>query len=149
LEVQNQPIRILRYLKPVPWLLAAIFIFSFYWDFDGRVFQLLNYEYSIEGILRIVSVSGLIGFLTNWTAITMLFRPIEKRPLLGQGLIPSHKKRIAHRLAKTVSDDLVNSEMIRKSVENLIWLKNYGKLRSGLFRICQEIRNSEVKLKPG
>jgi len=118
LDSENQTIRILRYLKPVPWLLIALFIFSFFWDFEGRAFQLFSSEYSFEGILRIVSVSGLIGFLTNWTAITMLFRPIDKRPLLGQGLIPSHKKRIAHRLAKTVSDDLVNSEMIRKSVEN-------------------------------
>jgi len=145
LEVQNQPIRILRYLKPVPWLLAAIFIFSFYWDFDGRVFQLLNYEYSIEGILRIVSVSGLIGFLTNWTAITMLFRPIEKRPLLGQGLIPSHKKRIAHRLAKTVSDDLVNSEMIRKSVENSDLVK---KLRETSLRSISDLsRDPEFRSK--
>ena len=34
----------------------------------------------LEGLLRIISVSGLIGFVTNWVAITMLFNPRQDRP---------------------------------------------------------------------
>jgi uncharacterized membrane protein YheB (UPF0754 family) len=77
---------------------------------------LFGLNFSFEGLLRIVSVSGLIGFLTNWLAITMLFRPTQKRPLLGQGLIPAQKDRIAYRLAKAVSEDLINPQIIKRKI---------------------------------
>lgn len=58
----------------------------------------------------------MIGFLTNWLAIKMLFRPTKKRPILGQGLIPAQKERIAYRLAVAVSEDLINPEIIKKKI---------------------------------
>lgn len=112
----SRNLAILRFLKPVPWFLCALFLFSFYWDFNGVSGTILGLNLSFEGLLRIISVSGMIGFLTNWIAITMLFRPLKKRPLLGQGLIPANKERIAYRLATAVSDDLINPQLIKQKI---------------------------------
>ncbi len=108
------------------WLIKLLFIFpvflligfgiSFIWDFTGLSTTLFGFDISFEGLLRILCISGLIGFLTNWLAIKMLFRPTHRRPILGQGLIPAQKERIAFRLAKAVSEDLINPEIIKKKI---------------------------------
>ncbi len=100
----------------VPYFLLVVFGISFFWDFNGMSATLLGMEFSFEGLLRIISISGLIGFLTNWLAITMLFRPTQHRPILGQGLIPAQKDRIAYRLARAVSEDLINPEIIKRKI---------------------------------
>jgi uncharacterized membrane protein YheB (UPF0754 family) len=46
----------------------------------------------------------------------MLFKPAEKRPILGHGLIPAQKDRIAYRLSQTVSEDLINPEIIKQKI---------------------------------
>lgn len=114
----SKPLRILTLLRPIPWILFLAFIFSFYWDFNGLETTISGITLSFEGLLRIISISGMIGFLTNWIAITMLFRPLQKRPLLGQGLIPSQKDRIARRLAQAVSEDLINPDIIKQKIQS-------------------------------
>jgi uncharacterized membrane protein YheB (UPF0754 family) len=121
-------LHILKILKPIPWLLLAIFIFTFLWDFNGYNAVVFGLQLQFEGILRIISVSGMIGFLTNWIAITMLFRPLKKRPLLGQGLIPAHKERIAYRLARAVSDDLINPSLIQQKIHESKAVTRYRRL---------------------
>ncbi len=115
----------LKLLKPIPWLLGLLFIFSFYWDFNGVQLSAGAFDLNFNGLLRIISISGLIGFLTNRIAITMLFRPMKKRPLLGQGLIPAHKERIAKRLAASVADDLINPKLIQKKIEESGAIRKY------------------------
>jgi uncharacterized membrane protein YheB (UPF0754 family) len=122
--------RLLLLLKFIPWILLISFFFSFYWDFTGLEITLLGNIYPAEGLLRIISVSGLIGFLTNWLAITMLFRPAKKRPLLGHGLIPAQKDRIAFRLATAVSKDLINPEIIKKKIQDSGVISKYRELAS-------------------
>ncbi len=119
---------ILSVLKPIPWILLAIFSFSFFWDFQGVETTIFGLTLNFEGILKIISVSGMIGFLTNWIAITMLFRPLKKRPLLGQGLIPAHKERIAYRLAFAVSEDLINPDLINQKIKDSKAIQKYRKL---------------------
>lgn len=109
---------LIKVLFAVPYLLLIVFISSFLWDFDGFSGSLFGKTFQFEGILRIISISGLIGFLTNWLAITMLFRPTFKRPILGQGLVPAQKDRIAYRLALAVSEDLINPEIIKKKIHD-------------------------------
>ena len=123
-------LKILTYLKPVPWLLLALFLYSFYWDFENLSVQLFNWDLPLQGVLRIVSVSGMIGFMTNWIAITMLFRPLKRRPLLGQGLIPAQKDRIAYRLSLAVSEDLINPGIIRKKIEQSDVVEKYRRKAS-------------------
>ncbi len=100
-----------------PFMLLIVFGISFFWDFDGMNTTIFELHFSFDGLLRIISISGLIGFLTNWLAITMLFRPSKKRPILGQGLIPAQKDRIAYRLARAVSEDLINPEIIKQKIK--------------------------------
>lgn len=107
---------VLRLLSVIPYLLAGLFVLSFFWDFNGIGWTAFGYNLQFEGLLKILSVSGLIGFLTNWLAITMLFKPAQKRPLLGHGLIPAQKDRIAFRMAQAVSEDLINPEIIKKKI---------------------------------
>ncbi len=121
-------LNILRVLKYVPWLLLTVFIFSFFWDFNGSSASFFGVQLHFEGILRIITVSGMIGFLTNWIAITMLFRPLKKRPLLGQGLIPAHKERVAYRLARAVSDDLINPALIQQKIHESKAVSRYRRL---------------------
>lgn len=113
---------LLRIMTAIPYLLGILFLASFFWDFQGWSYSLFGHTFVFEGLLRILSVSGLIGFLTNWVAITMLFKPAQKRPLLGQGLIPAQKNRIAFRLAQAVSEDLINPAIIKRKIHesNLI-----------------------------
>ena len=122
---QKRSAKLLLFLKPIPYLLILLFLFSFVWDFPNTVFHFWGYEFALNGLLRIMSVSGMIGFLTNWIAITMLFRPLNRRPLLGQGLIPAQKERIAWRLSTAVAEDLINPELIKSKIEESNVIQNY------------------------
>lgn len=115
-------------LSGVPYLLLGLFIFSFFWDFNAFETELFGKLLNFDGLLRIISVSGLIGFLTNWLAITMLFKPAQKRPILGHGLIPAQKNRIAYRLAQAVSQDLINPEIIKKKINESNIIGRYREL---------------------
>jgi uncharacterized membrane-anchored protein YjiN (DUF445 family) len=123
---QDHPV-LLRALSTIPYLLGLLFALSFTWDFNGLNLSLFGYTFTFEGLLRILSVSGLIGFLTNWVAITMLFKPAKKRPILGQGLIPAQKNRIAFRLAQAVSDDLINPDIIKTKIHESDIIRIYRK----------------------
>ncbi len=133
----------LRLLRVIPWLLLALFITSFFWDFEGLSLLLDDsgiYLYSsgeqvsvlsgysglgfptfsrmldLEGLFVTISAAGLIGFLTNWLAITMLFHPRGNRPLLGQGIIPAQRERITDLIAIAISRDLINEEVIQERI---------------------------------
>ena len=67
--------------------------------------------------LLTISVSGLIGYGTNYIAIRMLFRPVVKRPIWGQGLIPAQHDRIVYTLAKGMHKHILNLDLIRLRIE--------------------------------
>lgn len=139
-SVPPDPSTGLYLLKFTPWLLTILFLFSFIWDLNSVQVVLFGRVFELEGLLRIVSVSGMIGFLTNWIAITMLFRPLHKRPLLGQGLIPKHKNRIAYRLASAVSDDIINTRLINEKIDDS---KAIEKLRIQAIRHVRKLSKRE------
>src|SRR5690625_8008172 len=64
-----------------------------------------------------VSVAGLIGFLTILLAITMLFHPRRKHPGFGQGLIPPQRERVIFRLATAISEELINEQIIKAKID--------------------------------
>lgn len=115
----------LTLLAAVPYLLVAMFAVSFFWDFEGIGVELYGMDLQFRGLLKILSISGLIGFMTNWLAITMLFKPSRKRPILGYGLIPAQKDRIAWRLSETVAEDLINPEIIKKKIHESKVISRY------------------------
>lgn len=121
-SVEPPPKRTGRYarwlpvLKALPWVLGALFALSFVWDFPGVALTVAGYTVVLEDLLRFTAVSGLVGFGTNWLAITMLFRPRTARPLVGQGLVPAQRERVAYRLAQAVSDELINKALIKEKI---------------------------------
>jgi hypothetical protein len=108
--------RWLPVLRALPWVLGAAFAVSFAWDFPGVTLTVASYTVVLEDLLRYTTVSGLIGFGTNWLAITMLFRPRQERPIVGQGLVPAQRERVAFRLAQAVSDELINKRIIMQKI---------------------------------
>lgn len=121
-------------LRFIPWVLGLLFVFSFLWDFPGQTLTLFGYTLNFEGLLLMITVSGLIGFFTNWLAITMLFQPREKRPIFGQGLIPSQRERVIFRLAKAISDELINAEIIKARIEESGLIPKYRELAMSVAR---------------
>jgi uncharacterized membrane-anchored protein YjiN (DUF445 family) len=124
----------LRFLRVIPVILGALFLASFFWDFDGISADVFGRLVQFEGLLRVTAVSGLIGFLTNWLAITMLFRPRRRRPVFGQGLIPSQRERVIYRLAQAVSDELINEEIIKRTIQESGTIKQYRDLALNVVR---------------
>ncbi len=62
------------------------------------------------------AVGSFLGFITNFIAIKLLFRP--KKKIIGiQGLLPKRKMEIARRAGDIVNDYLVNSEELRKRMD--------------------------------
>lgn len=110
--------RMIAYLRGIPLVLAVVFVGSLFWDFPERSLTIGTYEFAMEGLLRTVSVAGLIGFGTNWLAIRMLFRPRRPRPILGQGLLPAQRERIARRMASTISERLINETHVEERLSN-------------------------------
>ena len=67
-------------------------------------------------------VGAVIGYITNDIAIRMLFRPHHAKYFLGihipftPGIIPKEKNRIAGAIGKAVSENLMNREVLEKSL---------------------------------
>lgn len=68
------------------------------------------------------AVGALIGYITNYIAIRMLFRPHNAWYVMGihipftPGIIPKEKSRIASSIGKAVSENLINREVLEKSL---------------------------------
>jgi len=114
-----------RLLAPVP---------SFYAAYSGLI-----------RAVNIVAVSGLIGYGTNYIAIRMLFRPVVRRPIWGQGLIPAQRDRIIYTLAQGMHKHVLNQDLIRKRVEETGLVKKVNNLlidgSSGLI-LDQDLRET-------
>ena len=126
--------KLLPLLRFIPWILVGLFIISAFWDFSGATLSIFGRTYALEGLLRILSVSGLIGFLTNWLAITMLFNPRDRRPLFGQGLIPAQRERVIYRMASTISEELINADIIKQKIEESGIIQKYREMALSVMR---------------
>jgi uncharacterized membrane protein YheB (UPF0754 family) len=68
-------------------------------------------EYSLTYSIGIPVVSAFIGWVTNYIAVKMLFRPRKPFSLLGykiQGLVPKRQKELALSIGETVERDLLS-----------------------------------------
>jgi uncharacterized membrane protein YheB (UPF0754 family) len=69
---------------------------------------------------------GIIGWITNYVAIILLFRPHIPFSILGyqvQGVIPKRRKEIARSMAKAIEKDLLSSGDFAKALSGLDWEK--------------------------
>lgn len=90
----------------------------------------------------VILVSGAVGFLTNWLAIKMLFRPRVRRPWVAfwpQGLVPRERARFARALGQVASERLLNAEAIAGALEDPKLQTAIGQLaRSEIERFLSE-----------
>ncbi len=81
---------------------------------------------SIEaiGLVRLICIpliGGLTGYLTNYLAVRMLFRPQAEVRIFGirfQGLVPRRRKQIAESIGQTVEQHLISHDDIRDALDD-------------------------------
>lgn len=69
-------------------------------------------------------MGGAIGWLTNYVAIKLLFRPHTPFNVMGytvQGVIPKRRKEIARSMARAIEKELLSSEDLAKALSSLDW----------------------------
>ena len=68
------------------------------------------------------ALGAVIGYITNDIAIRMLFRPRNAKYIFGihvpftPGIIPKEKNRIAGAIGKSISENLMNKEVLEKTL---------------------------------
>ncbi|MBK1811677.1 DUF445 family protein [Clostridium sp. YIM B02505] len=71
-----------------------------------------------------VLIGAIIGYITNWVAIKMLFRPHYEKRLFGiklpftPGLIPKEKARISRSVGETVGNHLLTNDVMVSALSN-------------------------------
>lgn len=73
-------------------------------------------------------ICALIGWLTNYLAVKMLFHPRRPVPILGwtlQGIFPKRQKELAARLGELVENELISHEDIQKAVNDPKFISNF------------------------
>lgn len=78
---------------------------------------------NIELSYLIGPLSGsIIGYFTNWLAIKMMFRPHQPKYIFGMkipftpGLIPKERGRLAEAVGSSISENLMNREVLEKNL---------------------------------
>ena len=80
-------------------------------------------------------IGAIIGYITNDIAIRMLFRPRTAKYIFGvklpftPGLIPKEKSRIAASIGNAISKNLMNSEVLEKT---LLSEEMIAKIKAGI-----------------
>ena len=107
-----------------------------------------------DGIVA-VAVSAAVGYITNWIAIEMLFKPYEKNRrhpfsiltfgYWSQGLVPRNKDHIGEQMGRETERRLLNPETIARELSALI----PGLLRDKelIGRLTEGIKGLVVKYK--
>ncbi|MCH2154994.1 MAG: DUF445 family protein [Opitutales bacterium] len=74
-------------------------------------------------IFSIPFITAFIGWLTNWVAIKMLFRPQRPQRVLGlvtwQGLIPRRQPELAAKAAEIIERELVSNHVIHDKIRGV------------------------------
>lgn len=102
--------RLLRYFPLLLGVLVVLFLIQERWPFLPEAYAEL-YE-----TIYTLSVTGLVGYGTNWLAIKMLFYPRKPRPIWGQGLVPAYKMRIVERFAQAISTYILNETILQQAL---------------------------------
>ena len=85
----------------------------------------------MKQLLVMVLISGAIGWITNWVAIKMLFRP-HKEINLGlfkiQGLIPKRKEEIGSGIANIIQNELISVKDVISNIDREEFFKRLNSL---------------------
>lgn len=98
-------------------------------------------------ILIPVLVGSLIGYLTNWLAIKMLFKPHYEKKILGitvpftPGLIPKERNRIAENIGNAVGIHLLSTDTIMEAISNS---ENEKKIKNWINEKIENLRQETM-----
>jgi uncharacterized membrane protein YheB (UPF0754 family) len=94
--------------------------------------------------ITIPLLGGVIGWVTNWIAVKMIFRPIRPRRVLGitiQGLVGRRQQDLARSIGRVVGGHLVEHQDIVQSLSKFDFERVLGGvLDRGLGPKVQELR---------
>lgn len=76
----------------------------------------------MKELLFMVIIGTFIGWVTNYIAIKLLFRPYNEINILGfklQGVIPKRRKELAESIGKTVNAELISIKDITNTINSM------------------------------
>ncbi|MBP6466813.1 MAG: DUF445 family protein [Fusobacteriaceae bacterium] len=76
----------------------------------------------MKNLLFMVIVGTFIGWVTNYIAIKLLFRPYNEINILGfklQGVIPKRRKELAENIGKTINAELISIKDITNTIDSM------------------------------
>ena len=76
----------------------------------------------MKDLLFMVIVGTFIGWVTNYIAIKLLFRPYNEINILGfklQGVIPKRRKELAENIGKTINAELISIKDITNTIDSM------------------------------
>ena len=94
-------------------------------------------------------IGAIIGWVTNYIAIKMLFKPYKPIKFLGftiQGVLPKRREAFAESIAKTIEKQLLSSSDISEILEGSGWEKEIEETIEGIIR--KAIKNESMKKYP-
>lgn len=77
----------------------------------------------VKGSVIPIATAAAIGYITNWLAIQMLFRPYDRKKWLffwPQGLLPRNQAKIAHTIGLSVVNELLKPEKLVSELNSKI-----------------------------
>lgn len=92
-------------------------------------------------LVLMVGIGVAIGWITNYVAIKMLFRPYKEINILGikiQGLLPKRKHQIGESLADIIQSEIISMQDIAKSIDS-------NKLETELSATIDEVLDKKLK----
>lgn len=101
----------------------------------------------MKQLLIMIFISATIGWITNWVAIKMLFRP-HKEINFGlfkiQGLIPKRKAKIGSGIANIIQNELISVKDVISNIDREEFSK---RLNSSIDRVLEKNLKGKVKEK--
>ncbi len=100
-------------------------------------------------LLFLPLIGAVIGWITNYIAIKMLFKPYRPIKIFGltiQGVLPRRREAFAHGIAKTIEKELLSSKDIAEILEGSEWEEEVEKAVEGIIR--NTIKAESVKRYP-
>jgi len=101
----------------------------------------------MKQLLVMVLISGAIGWITNWVAIKMLFRP-HKEINFGlfkiQGLIPKRRAEIGSGIANIIQNELISVKDVISNIDREEFSK---RLDSSIDKVLEKNLKAKVKEK--
>src|SRR5690606_21732965 len=114
-------------LTMLAWLLRGCAAVSFLallgliWFLLARLFPDVPQPTGWARALVLVLVSGAVGYVTNYLAIKMLFRPHRRRNWLvvwRHGLLPREQQRFARALGRVSADRLLSAQAVSEALND-------------------------------